>query len=225
MVRLPRPVLLGAAAAALAAVAASAMAQPAVVHRAPGGYYGDPMMLLRMPQVQEELQLVDEQKAKLKEISEELQKQTREQWSGLRDLPPEQRRAKYAELREKAAARAEEARKKIEALLLPHQTNRLRQIALQLRMRWRGVGGIVDDAEMAELLGLTAKQKEQLQKIAEETRKKLQNLPREIMEEGKKKARDVLTPEQKKKLEEAVGAEFELRSSRPATPVPGRAGG
>ena len=179
------------------------------------GGYEDPTMLLRMPQVQEELDLSDEQKAKLKEIEEGVRKQTREQWSGLRDLSPEQRQAKYAELRQKMAERVEKTRKKVEAVLLPHQQKRLQQIGIQLRMRWRGLSGIAGDAKIAKQLDLTAEQKEKLQKIAAETRKKLQDLPREIMEEGRQNAMDVLTPQQKRKLEEAIGEKFELRWSGP----------
>ena len=222
MVRAPLPIVVVLAALAVAVFALPVMAQPRVIERPVMGGYGDPTMLLRMPQIQEELELADEQKAKLKEIGDEAGKQMREQWSGLRDLSPDERQAKYAELREKMAERSKETRKKVEAILLPHQKKRLQQIGIQLRMRWQGVSGIVDDSEIAKQLGLTAAQKEQLKKIAEETRQKLQNLPREIMEEGRKRAVDVLTAEQKKTLEEAIGAKFELRRSRPGA---GAAGG
>jgi len=211
-------VLLGVTVSAVAVPAqttAAPEAQPAVRRSPVLGAYEDPTMLLRLPQVQEELELSDQQKTKLKELEEEARRQTREQWSGLRDLSPDQRRAKYAELRQKMAERVEVARSKVEAVLLPHQQKRLRQIGIQLRMRWRGVSGIVGDAELARQLELTAQQREQLQKIAEETRQRLRDLPRQIMDDGKQKAMEVLTPQQRKKLEETVGKKFDLRWSRP----------
>jgi len=221
MGRLPHVAALALAALAVAVVNAPAVAQVQAVQAPLVGRSLDPMTLMRMEQVQEELQLVDEQKAKLKEVGEELRRQTRQQWSVLRDLSPDQRKAKYAELRQKAAARAAEARKKVREILLPHQVKRLEQIAMQLRMRWRGLSGIAGDPALAEQLGLSPEQKEKLKKIAEETRQKLQEAPRQIMEEAKKQAVEVLTPEQKKKLEEATGEEFELKWSRPTAINPG----
>jgi Spy/CpxP family protein refolding chaperone len=201
----------------------AAAAKPMVIQGPPSVGYEDPTMLLRLPQVQEELDLSAEQKSKLNQIEEETRRQVREQWGALRDLSPAERQAKYAQLRKEMADRAKEVRKKVEAVLLPPQAKRLEQIGIQLRLRWRGVNGIAQDPVIARQLDLTPEQQQKLERIADQTRKKLQELPRQIMEEARKQAMDLLTPQQRHKLEETIGKKFELRWEEPRAGASGGA--
>jgi len=187
--------------------------------------------LLRSEQVQKELDLVDEQVDKLKEISETLQPEMRGRFAALRELGPEERRQKIAELREKAKSRAEEVRKKIDEVLLPHQRDRLKQIILQLRGH-----SALDDQEIAKELGITENQEEEIRRIRtkiqdrmramweglrslgpEERRAKaaaLREEVRKLRQEAVQQALGILTPEQTEKLEKMKGEKFELDRSR-----------
>ncbi len=87
--------------------------------------------LLNAPTVQKELDLVDDQKAKIKEISDKTRTAMGELFSGMRDLTPEERDAKRAENMKKMEALGEKTTKDIEGVLLPDQLKRLKGLALQ----------------------------------------------------------------------------------------------
>jgi|GEM_PF-505221 len=189
--------------------------------------------LLNTPTVQKELELVDEQKAKLKELQEKTQQAMREMFSGMgnwRDMSEEERKGRMEEMRKKGEARAEETKRAIEEILLPHQIERLKGIALQ-RM---GVGAL-NDKEIQHDLKMTQEQIAKLKSIGEEAAKQMQEAfagmrdlsPEErqarFAEMGRKmqemrkqietKLMDVLTAEQKESLEKMKGEKLEIPES------------
>ena len=100
----------------------------------PGGGFSLSSMysfLLNSPTVQKDLELVDDQKAKLKELNEKSRAAMRKVFSGMRDLSEDERREKMAEIGKKMQAQMEESKKAIEEILLPHQLERIKGIALQ----------------------------------------------------------------------------------------------
>ena len=100
------------------------------------------LQLLFDEEVRKELEIVDSQVEKLRELSNkvrgESQERMREMFSGFRDLSEEERREKFGEIREKMQKYAQEVEKQIGEVLLPHQMDRLKQIALQSRLRRSG---------------------------------------------------------------------------------------
>lgn len=224
-------------AVACLAACATAMAQPGGPGRpgrGPGGIIGgamrSPLMLLQMEQVQKEIELLDDQKAKLRELAEKTQGQMREQFAGLRDLPEDQRRAKMEELRKQMETRAQELQKEVEGILLPHQIKRLKEIRIQM-MGLRAL----EDTEVAKALGITDAQKEKLAAVREEAmqamrgsmedfrglrdlpedqRREKMNQMREKMQKARQeveaKVLGVLSDEQKKTFEEIKGKAFEI---------------
>ncbi len=196
--------------------------------RGPMGFGGGMMqspaaawgMLLRSEKVQKELELVDDQKAKLKEVADKYIAKLREAMPRRQEgeeLSREQREARFAEMRKKMEAMAEENKKAIEEVLLPHQIERLKQIALQLR----GTQAL-NDKDVQEALGLTGDQKEKIKQVGEEMAKKRGELfgggggqgMREKFEalrkETDQKLMEVLTAEQKEKFEKLKGSKFEV---------------
>ena len=217
--------------AALALTASTAWAQPG---RGPGGPMGGMMggqgmglMLLANAQVQKELELVDDQKAKIKELSDKLQADMREAFSGMRDLSAEERQKKMEELRKKGEERITSLQKDVDKILLPHQQKRLKQI------RFQTLGDrALSDAEIIKELGITDEQKSKIEAIAKESREANQKLfegirdvpqaerqakmaeLREKTDKARKEAQDktlgILTDAQKAKLKELKGAEFKI---------------
>ena len=114
--------------AALSVVAAPSFAQR------PGGFgggfggRGGGAFLLRMPEVQKELKIDEGQMEALKLIQEAQQSKMREEFGKLRDLPEQERFAKFQELGTKMAADNE---KEIGKLLNANQVARLKQLELQ----------------------------------------------------------------------------------------------
>jgi Spy/CpxP family protein refolding chaperone len=196
-----------------------------------GGPAAEAFRLLRLEEIQKELQLTDEQKAKLRDLAEKSFARMREEWNATRDLSPEERRKKAEELRAKSQERFDEIRKKIEEILLPFQIQRLKEIRVQML----GVRAL-RDAEVAKALGLTDEQKEKLQAIEKESREKMQsffgnvqNLSpeerrakfnqmrdkfREAVKETQEKALKVLTPAQLDALEKLKGKKVDIDLSR-----------
>ncbi len=187
----------------------------------PGGGPGSNwLILLRVEKVQKELELVDDQKAKLREIGEKSMARLREAFprpEAVQELSREERQARFAEMRKKMEALNQETRKAVEEVLLPHQLERLKQISLQIR----GTQAL-DDPEVAKELGITDEQKQKFAQIREESMNKGRELftsgQREQMrekfealrKETDEKLLAVLTAEQKEKFEKMKGPKFEI---------------
>ncbi|MCS7305133.1 MAG: Spy/CpxP family protein refolding chaperone [Thermoguttaceae bacterium] len=173
---------------------------------------GGRLMLLMNPAVVKELELTEEQQAKLREIGEQMRERMREQFAGMRDLPPEEREARFREMREKMEAQVKEIQEKVNQILLPHQVKRLDQIAFQTRARMGGggLGGLIDDQEIVKKLGLTEEQVQKLRQIRDEVRERLRTLPQQIQKEAEEKAMQVLTEQQRQMLKELMGERFEM---------------
>ena len=199
----------------------------------PGGGGGvSETQLLQVPQVQKELELVDDQIAKLKELASD-----RSGFSGLRDLSSEERR-------EKMAAAAKERKAKLDAILLPAQQTRLAEISLQVR----GASAL-NDEDIQTKLAITADQKTALSTLRDENRKAMGELfagggggrdaSEEVraanrekiskaMAEANEKTLAVLTSDQKADFEKLQGKKIEIDRAAlrgPGGPGGGRRGG
>jgi Spy/CpxP family protein refolding chaperone len=230
------------AVAAIAMFASSALAQPRPGgpggFGGPGGGQGGWMTLLQSEAVQKELKLLDDQKADLKKIADELQAKMREQFSGMRDLDQEKRAAKMEELRKTGAAQVAELQKKIgKEILTESQVARVKQIWLQVQ----GVRAL-SNAEVAADLGLSDAQKKQVEDIQAAARAEMQKLfagARDMSQEERTQAREkmtasqkqveekltgVLTADQKAKFEKAKGEKFDTDQLRQGRGPGGRGG-
>ncbi len=168
--------------------------------------------LLMRDDVRKELEIVDDQVKKIQALGDEMREQMRDLYSGLRDLSQEERQAKFAELREKSAELQKELSAKVDEVLLPHQRDRLKQIGLQMQMRYRGTSGLLTD-QLAEDLNITDEQKEKLRAKAEEVRKSLEEQIAKARAEARDELLEVLTPEQREKLKALLGDDFQTESN------------
>jgi hypothetical protein len=131
------------------------------------------------------------------------------------DLKPEERTNKYYGVMNKLG---DEIAKEVEKILLPHQIKRLKQIMTQTRLRQLGYGGgaaILCGGELAKELGITDEQREQLQKegeVRQDLQDKTQESYKNLQEKSREKICTVLTPAQRKRLDELIGERFEWKS-------------
>ena len=191
------------------------------------GMYG---FLLNTPTVQKELELVDDQKAKIKEAGDKAQAAMREMFSGMRDLSNEERQEKMREVGKKMQAQGEQTRKSIEEALLPHQLERLRGIALQMA----GVGAL-NDKQLQQDLKLSEDQVAKIKSIGEESGKKMQEMfagmrdlspedrqakmaevgkkAQEMRKDSEKQLLEVLTDDQKASIEKMKGEKLVIPPS------------
>ncbi|MEX2173405.1 MAG: hypothetical protein WD872_03530 [Pirellulaceae bacterium] len=186
---------------------------------APGGFGGQPgggvTGLLQDENVRKELDLVDEQVTKLREIGDKLQEESRGQFDfgALRELSEDERNARLAEMREKTQKLSEAAQREINEVLLPHQRERLNQIQVQSQMRF-GADRALASGTLAENLGITDEQKEKLEAKQREVQAALQEQIEKLRAESQNELFSVLSPEQQAKLKQMIGAPFTF--SQPA---------
>ena len=186
------------------------------------------MYLLYYPQFQKEIEIVDDQKAELQKIQTDMQAKMTEAYKTMGDQQaggdPLQRQQKYIELYNTLAKETEE---KVNKVLLPHQKKRLNQIMLQMKLSQTSYGygfaGALEGDEVGKELGITDAQREELKKKEEKIRgefmKKYQEFYKKLNDETREEMMSVLTPTQRKKLEELLGSKFEWQQQQfqPAT--------
>ncbi len=170
--------------------------------------------------VQKDLQLTADQVAKLKDVVKTVDDSAKEAFAGIRDLSREERQAKRKEMREKMLTQTKDARKKVEAILTSRQTERFKQIRLQVA----GAAAFLD-AEVTKALDISEEQRGKLRdpmgKLWAE-RGDFRNLSQEergkrlaeVREKAQKAIMEVLTPDQKTKLEEVGGEEDRVEAVR-----------
>ena len=138
-----------------------------------------------------------EQKEKLKEIAKKAAEPQKDQpkidWEKFRDMKFEEQRKFQKEMSDFNAKRAEEVRKQVEKVLTPKQVEQLKEMEFRQR-----AASMLYMPRVLQEIEMTDEQKEQLQKIREETQSKMAQLQHESQE----KTLGVLTPEQIKKLKE-----------------------
>lgn len=206
------------AVALVAALATAATAQPP--GPPPGGGFGPPGrgggpgggpgggigMLLRSDEVRSELELLDDQVQQLREIEEEMRNKIRSEMGGrFRDggRPDfEEMRARFDELRAEVEGRIAE-------VLTTQQMERLRQIDTQQQLDRGGARSLMG-GPLADKLGLTDEQKAELRDKAREIQAEMQEKMAAARAEARDKLLEVLTSEQRAKLDELTGAPFEM---------------
>ena len=147
--------------------------------------------LLGMANVQKEVGLADQQRQKLKAISDKYQAAMRQLMEPLRDLPPQEQEQRMEAVRDKSFQQMEMFRKQAEAVLTPQQVEALKKIDFQLR-----APALLSDSGVVEKLGLSARQQEKVRQVQDEMTQKMQQIQRETAG----KYLGVLTPEQQAKL-------------------------
>lgn len=212
---------------AAAAASSSATAQPrggpgaGRAGTVPG--LGGPYELLAREDVRKELDLVDEQVKQLEGLRDRFRTRVREAIAQIReqrssaDGSSEQVRDELRKAIEQVNA---DIQKEVSRILLPHQTKRLEQLALQFRMR----GGVTAfGAEAVQQLGITEQQREQLRTKSEELDRDIRRKVAEMRRQAQDELLSLLTPEQQAKVREMLGEPFEFadqgRAAAGATPA------
>ena len=181
-----------------------------------GGATGTIMLLLR-EDVTKEIELLDDQKEELQELQSGMRDRMREVFANFRDMSDEERREAMTDF-------GKGIQEDIDEVLLPHQSKRIKQIALQQRMQGGTTRGL--RGEVAEELGLSDDDLEEIEEKSREAAAELQKKISEMRAEAQKELLDeVLSPSQQKKLKELMGEKFEFDNSERALGGRGGFGG
>jgi len=181
---------------------------PSLASAQPGGGgrggFGGGLMLLGDKNIQDDLEMADSQKAKVKELQDEIQSM----FAPGGDRPD----------RDTIRTKFQDIQKKADEILLPHQKDRLKQIEVQSRLRFGNSSDAVADA-----LKLTDDQKEALKKKEQEISGDMQKELTKVREKYRDKLLETLTPEQRAEWKKLVGNPVEF--SAPQFGGGGRPGG
>ena len=182
----------------------------------PGGMFGggDGVLgLLQRDEVRQEIQLVDEQQQQLDklgdELRDEIRTEMRDMFGQMRDLDDDERRERFDEIRARMEEIRKDAESRVEKVLLPHQFERLKQIDVQARLQRQGAGALTS-GQLAETLSLTPDQQEKLQARAEEVQREMDEQIRQLRADARNKLLEVLTAEQRAKLDALMGEQFDV---------------
>ena len=161
--------------------------------------------LVGHPSVTKDLEIVDDQLAQVSALQEEYGKQITAQMEGLRDgsITGDE----YTAL---LIAQKANRKKRLNEILLPHQLKRLNQISFQLRTKGiSNFSGDKFDKSVAEKLGLSAEQQNQLRDKSREITKRLEAEFKRMRAEAKEELLGVLTVDQRAKFSELSGSKYE----------------
>jgi|CXWL01.1.fsa_nt_gi Spy/CpxP family protein refolding chaperone len=179
-----------------------------------GGRGGQIEDLLRRDDVRKELELLDDQVQALDEITQRQRESGRDLFAGLQDLAPEARDAK---MREIFAKREAEMQQELDKVLLPHQSDRLKQLVAQYRARG-GVTQAIFSGDVATQLGISEEKQEELRQVADELRKELDEKMRQLRKDVDEQFLAKLTPQQQAQWKEIMGEPFEFQGGGPGGP-------
>ena len=172
---------------------------------------GDSFAMLNNPSVQKDLELVEDQIQQIKDINADFSARIQDQIGSLQDESGGFDLAQAKGLGELVKKLKLQQKAEIENLLLPHQQDRLRQVALQMQIQSMGTARALSN-KLAKELGITAEQKDRLKKRQEELQQKMEQEIAKMRKDAKKDLLQELTPEQREKLKKLTGAEFEMKS-------------
>ncbi|MCP4478572.1 MAG: DUF1682 domain-containing protein [Planctomycetaceae bacterium] len=167
----------------------------------------DPFSMLSNPSVQKDLELVGDQLKQVQDLQAEFAEQMQEQLGSLTSggFSAEQMKgipALIAKIKEKQ-------KDQLKGLLLPHQLERLKQVALQTHMKQAGTAGALASDQVANALGITSEQIEKLKSRSKEINKKLQEDIESLKNKAQQELLGELTADQQKKLKELTGDKYE----------------
>jgi hypothetical protein len=181
--------------------------------------------LIQTGEVQREIELSADQEEELRTLRETVQDEIRNEmgdmFRGMRDLSDDERQARFNEIRTRMDELNKGVETRLQKVLLPHQFDRLKQIDVQARVQ-RGGAAALTEGELAETLGLTEAQREQIRERSEQVQQDLNAKIQQLRLDARKQLLEVLTTEQRAKLEGMMGAEFAV--PEPQFGPPGRGG-
>ena len=214
----------------LVACVTNAQSRPDSRGRSVGGPFGfgsgGPLDLLQRPDVQAELELLDEQKKEMNLRVETMNERRRDLLRSFADQFRDRDAGSEAD-REALREQVQEAFRTLNreteeglSFLLPHQRKRLAQLEIQFRLRGFGGLGALGSREIGEQLSVTDEQREVLRHKAAELGQELGRKIAALRSEMQEKLLAELTSEQRVKFQEMLGDPFEFQDRPPSSGGP-----
>jgi plasmid maintenance system killer protein len=179
-----------------------------------GGFdFNSKIQILRSEENQEEIGILPEQKEDLEELEDRSRSMMRDVFTGMRDkfrnATREEQAEMMAEVRSKMAEGVREIEAELTSILVPHQMERLEQLALQNRIRREGTAGAMQNEELMEKAGLDGEDVENLKAKEEEVKKDLEEKIKKLRAEAQEEILSVLSAKKREALKSLIGEAYE----------------
>lgn len=162
--------------------------------------------LLSDPEIRADLEMVEEQYQQLQATGKEIQRRMAEEIRGV-DF------SNSAELVKQIEAIRNRSQAELNALLLPHQLERLQQIQMQAMLRRRGLVDVLTSHPIREDLDITEEQARMLRDAEEEIQLEMERKLEQLRQEAQEKLLQRLSPSQRSKVEAMIGDSFDFEPS------------
>lgn len=159
--------------------------------------------LLADPNVRAELEMVDDQYEELKDVSQDIQRRAA---SKIRELDFKDSENLIAQIRKIRSQASDE----LNAVLLPHQLDRLRQIRMQSQLRRRSLVEVLTSDPVKSDLEITDQQSDELREAEKEIQADLAREIAKLQEKARDRLLSRLDVSQKAKAKEMIGDAFEF---------------
>lgn len=193
----------------------------------PGGGFGGPFAMLQREDVQQELELLEEQKTQVKAAVEKSRERMGELFRGAGGrgggAAGGEGNDRRDELRDTMRKFNEEMQAEVDKILLPHQSKRLKQLEVQNQMRGRMMGAL--EGDLAKDLGISEEQQDKLREKAQRLETELRKKMAEVRKQMQDQLLADLSPEQRKQFNDLVGDPFEFKDQPPQGGFGGRGEG
>ena len=180
------------------------------------GMFGDSFGLLNNRNVQKDLELIDDQLDRIKEINKEFGKKIAEKVKMMRGENGSIQIDGASSISKLIQDLKAQQKAEIEGLLLPQQQKRLKQVKLQMQMQNRGTARTLD--KLAKELNITGDQKKRILKRQKELKKEFQEQLAQLKEDSRKALLNELTADQRKKFKDMVGERYEFDEKQNSSP-------
>ena len=134
--------------------------------------------------------------------------------SGLRDLVRHISKLKGDQRKEQIDRFYASVRTKADAILLPHQSRRLRQLVVQRQLFKNGEMEslkLVNNRELMAELGISKSTIEKMKEEAQKQNEKIEANVKKMRKEAREKVLGLLTKQQRDQLEKMIGEKFEFK--------------
>ncbi|MEM7312195.1 MAG: hypothetical protein AAF497_03490 [Planctomycetota bacterium] len=170
-----------------------------------GDFVYNPMMdettYLDWPDVRKELQLAEDQ---IKKFDKARQKYHKELNVRMRDMQ-ESGPFDHAKYQQEMKSVAEKIKKEAQSILLPHQLERLREVAMQMRMQHQGAGQTLLSPDVVKSLKISDEQRKNIRETAKQAQIEVQKEIIRLQQQVRKQLLGQLTAEQQTKWIKLTG--------------------
>ena len=169
------------------------------------GTNGSTLGLLSNKAIRADLEMVDSQYEELQDLSSKIQERAAEQ---VRGLDFSNRDDLVSQIRRIRAEAADD----LNAVLLPHQLDRLKQIRMQALLQRRGLVDVLTSNPVKSDLEITDQQSNDLKEFEKVVQEDLAKEIAKLQEKARDRLLSKLNPSQKKQAEEMIGDAFVFKN-------------